>query len=383
MQTKPSANLDFLRALAVLLVLAQHLLYRGGVEAKLGFAIPPIGTFGVLLFFVHTCLVLMYSMERSHLEGRPLVGNFYLRRLFRIYPLSIVAVLTAVALHLDSGVHGVPGLSRAAPVPMGRIVSNLLLVQNVARPGSIINVLWSLPFEVQMYIFLPFLFMWVRGKRKAVWPLCGLWIAGVLLALGRTRLVAAIGPNNLAGRMSLIEFVPNFLPGIIAFTLVHVPKIKSYLWPPFILLLAGIYAIAPGDRMGWVLCLLLGLAIPFFGEIRTAWLRTISYRIATYSYGIYLSHQFCIWLVFDELRWLPMWSRIVMLGGLLIWVPILLYHGIEKPMIKVGAELAERWRPRQPAPMRADEVLVPALETVGRIEVRQAPESEISTRRPA
>jgi peptidoglycan/LPS O-acetylase OafA/YrhL len=312
----------------------------------MGIDIPPIGTFGVLLFFVHTSLVLMYSMDRSHLNSFSLVRNFYVRRAFRIYPLSILAVLTAVALHLDSGVNGMPGLSHAEPVSMGRIFSNLLLVQNLMRPGSIINVLWSLPYEVQMYIFLPFLFMWIRGKRSAPWHLCALWVVSVLLAVGRTQLAAHGAPVGLVARLSLLEYVPNFLPGIVAFTLMQVPQIKSYLWPPFILLLIGAYALSPHTVTGWALCLLLGFAIPFFAEIRTAWLRGISNRIATYSYGIYLSHQFCIWFVVDPLNGFPLWSRIMFLTAMLIGIPILLYHGIERPMIKVGASLAEKWGPR-------------------------------------
>jgi peptidoglycan/LPS O-acetylase OafA/YrhL len=343
---KLSANLDFLRALAVLLVLAQHIVNRFCGGLLFGVQIPPIGTFGVLLFFVHTCLVLMYSMERSHLNGSALAGNFYLRRLFRIYPLSMLAVLTAVALHLDS-VPGVPGLSRAAPVAMGRIFSNLLLVQNLIKPGSIINVLWSLPYEVQMYLFLPFLFLWIRDKRNAASWLSLLWVISVVLAIARTQIAARGAPVGLMSRLSLIEFVPNFLPGIIAFSLVHTPRLRSYLWPPFILVLVAAYSMLPTPATGWTLCLLLGLCIPFFGEIQTAWLRWISHRIATYSYGIYLSHQFCVWLVADPMSSLPLWSRIVALSGMLIAIPIVLYHGIEKPMIKVGVELAKRWSARQ------------------------------------
>ena len=347
MPTKLSANLDFLRAVAVLLVLAQHLLYRWHVGQRLGMDIPPVGTFGVLLFFVHTCLVLMYSMERSHLRGFSLARNFYVRRAFRIYPLSILAVMTAVALHLDSGVNGVPGLSHAEPVAIGRIVSNLLLVQNLIRPGSIINVLWSLPYEVQMYICLPFLFLWIRGRRSAAWYLCALWVGSVLLAVGRTQLAAHGAQVGLVARLSLLEYVPNFLPGVLAFTLVHVQRIKSYLWPPFVLLLIVAYAMNPHTGTGWALCLLLGFAIPFFGEIRTPWLRVISNRIATYSYGIYLSHQFCIWFVDGPLSAFPLWSRIIVLGAMLIALPILLYHAIERPMIKVGARLADKLEPRR------------------------------------
>jgi len=342
---KLSANLDFLRALAVLLVLAQHILYRFHFGPRFGIHIPPIGTFGVLLFFVHTCLVLMYSMQRSHLEGAALAGNFYVRRLFRIYPLSMLAVLTAVALHLDA-VQGIPGLSHAAPVSMGRIFSNLLLVQNLMRPGSIINVLWSLPYEVQMYVFLPFLYLWIRGKPNAVRRLTILWVISVALAIARTQIAARGAPVGLMSRLSLLEFVPNFLPGIVAFALVHTPRLNSYLWPPFIALLVVAYSILPTSGMGWTLCLLLGIGIPFFGEIQMRWLRAISHRIATYSYGIYLSHQFCIWFVADPMNSFPLWSRILVLTAMLITIPIVLYHAIEKPMIKVGADLAERWSAR-------------------------------------
>src|SRR5271166_1296778 len=125
-----SANLDLLRAIAVLLVLAQHLCKRMYVEQFAGMPTSSWGLFGVLLFFVHTCLVLMYSMERSGLTGWSLVKNFVTRRIFRIYPLSIIAVLTALALHLDSDINGIRGLSHG-PFPGTVAAANLLLVQNL------------------------------------------------------------------------------------------------------------------------------------------------------------------------------------------------------------------------------------------------------------
>ena len=76
--------------------------------------------------------------------------------------------------------------------------------------------------------------------------------------------------------------------------------------------------------MGWLLCLLLGVGIPFFEEIQTKWLRFISSRIATYSYGIYVSHQFCIWFALGELAGRPVWLRAGVLLGSLVLVPILL-----------------------------------------------------------
>src|SRR5215475_12688960 len=93
-----SANLDLLRAIAVLLVLTQHLMVRLYIDHVWWIPSNCLGWFGVLLFFVHTTLVLMESLERQQ-EG--IFGPFYLRRFFRIYPLSIFAVAVVCWFHLD------------------------------------------------------------------------------------------------------------------------------------------------------------------------------------------------------------------------------------------------------------------------------------------
>jgi peptidoglycan/LPS O-acetylase OafA/YrhL len=338
-----SANLDFLRAIAVLLVLAQHLSRRMHVE-HIGWApTTSLGLFGVLLFFVHTSLVLMYSMERSGLRGTPLLKDFYIRRIFRIYPLSILAVAVAVGLHLESDVNGVAGLSFGRLPGKIAILSQILLVQNLLHVKSIVNVLWSLPFEVQMYFFLPFLFVWVQRKRTFWWLLI-LWIVSVLAAWVQPQL-------SSLDQAPLLRFGPCFLPGIVAFAIAGKPRLRSYVWPIFILGLVAAFTINPVLPMGWVLCLVLGLLIPFFQEIQNQTIRNISNRIATYSYGIYVSHQFCIWFALGVLATHPLWLRLAVLSMSLAVLPILLYHGIEKPMIRVGKRLAMARRSVVVAPL--------------------------------
>lgn len=274
----------------------------------------------------------MWSMERSGLRGGPLLKDFYVRRVFRIYPLSVFAIVVAVALHLDSNVNGVAGLSYGALPSKLAIASQLLLVQNLVHIKSIVNVLWSLPFEVQMYLFLPVLFIWAR-RRRAFFPLLALWAVSLIGAWIQPRVGAL-------DRFSLLRFVPCFLPGIIAFSLPQIPRLRSYLWPIFILGLVATFTLNPLLPMGWALCLVLGIAIPLFGEIQTKWVRTICNRIATYSYGIYISHQFCIWFALGVLAARPLWLRLGVLTTSLVIVPVLLYHGLEKPMIRVGIRVA-------------------------------------------
>src|SRR5271166_1310398 len=90
--TKDSANLDVLRAIAVMCVFFSHLFHfsRGGGETEFGWH---LGQLGVLMFFVHTSLVLMFSLERSSGKDAGVFVPFYVRRAFRIYPLSMVSVL--------------------------------------------------------------------------------------------------------------------------------------------------------------------------------------------------------------------------------------------------------------------------------------------------
>jgi peptidoglycan/LPS O-acetylase OafA/YrhL len=319
---KDSSNLDFLRSAAVVMVLFDHLCRHYHRDVVGPFSVVNIGYFGVLLFFVHTSLVLMRSMDRSRLWGAALLKNFYVRRVFRIYPLSILAVVTAVAFRLHADGRGLAFGVRPGP---GEFLSNLLLIQNLTYSDSVIGPLWSLPIELQMYLILPFLFVW---RKRSAWKVLVLWlVCGFLGHLPQT--VPALG------WFTLLLFVPNFLPGVIAFSLPEKRWIPWYLWPVFIFLIAAVYAWDPSRRLGAGLCLLLGLLIPCFVEISLGPLRLASKWIATYSYGIYLAHSFCIWVGLTRFH---SWTLFL---ALMLILPVGLYHAVERPGIKLGTRIAD------------------------------------------
>ncbi len=338
---KESPNLDFLRATAVLFVLASHALRFLGLLEEL----PSrwLGWLGVMFFFVHTSLVLMQSLERqqSRFSFEGLVKNFYLRRIFRIYPLSIFSVLVVLAFHIPS--RDVEKWTFIIePVSRSEIATNLLLVQNLFGRVSFLGVLWSLPFELQMYIFLPFLFLWTqkirfRAELSLFW--IGLVGAGMLQEyLSNFRHAAAM--------FSLLRFAPHFFPGVIAYYLGKrtTARLPGFLWPPAVFLLAALFLLRPSWKMGWVACLILGCAIPQFRELSNRWVRGITHLIAKYSYGIYLTHLFCLWVAYGHFANWPMAARAALFFFLLMAVPALLYHTIEEPMIKVGTRIGERFR---------------------------------------
>ena len=100
--TANSANLDLLRSFAVTLVVGFHLAKFFNLKFA-GLRITDFGLLGVMLFFVHTTLVLMFSLERQSMRpAASLFFPFMVRRCFRIYPLALAVVLCVYLFHIPS-----------------------------------------------------------------------------------------------------------------------------------------------------------------------------------------------------------------------------------------------------------------------------------------
>jgi peptidoglycan/LPS O-acetylase OafA/YrhL len=350
---KESSNLDFLRACAVSLVLLDHTLKFHGIWDMGGFHTAGVlGGVGVALFFVHTCLVLMMSMERhqTRFQGTGLVGSFYVRRFFRIYPLSVVAVLAVVFFRIPARSIST-GMVHLSTPSFGDVISNLFLMQNVSYHDDVLGVLWSLPLEVQMYLVLPplFLLVWRWGTR---WQgLLALWCVAVGLAFVQPLITA---------RLNVFQYVPHFLPGVIAYALLkHVqPRLPAWLWPIWLVTLTVAVIVSGYKHAEWFMCLALGLSIPLFREISLTPVRRISFWMAKYSYGEYLSHVMCIWFAFQYLGHIPVAAQWIVFVLMVVGIPVLLFHALEAPMIRVGARLADRWFAK-PAPQVIVEIEEP------------------------
>src|SRR6266566_6251920 len=185
----------------------------------------------------------------------------------------------------------------------------------------------------------PSLFLLAR-RTTSVRPLLGLWVAAVALALVQPR---------ISDRLDLGQFVPSFLPGIIGFYLTGTTRRRwpSWAWPVFLAALWVAYRFSQPYEHGWVLCLLAGLALPHFRELRHGWVRRAAHELAKYSYGTYLTHVFALWFAFVRLAALPLAARAAVFLVLLVSLPVLLYHTLEAPLIRYGARLADRWFPQR------------------------------------
>lgn len=333
-EQKDNPNLDLLRAVAVIMVVVFHLLRFHGWANVGRFSLGMLGLGGVLFFFVHTSLVLMLSLERLQrkLDGARLYVGFLLRRCFRIYPLSILVVLVIVVFHLPMG-HLAPRSFDWVSVSKLGLVSNLLLAQNLINSPSVLGPLWSLPLEMQMYVFLPLLFLFAR-RIRSLGPLLLLWSGTVALGLFHA---------HFGHLPDLVHYVPCFLPGVIAYKLGEKPllRLPFVFWPVFLTVVATLLICIPRIETGWGVCLLIGLAIPHFAILSANWLRKTVHWVAKYSYGIYLAHYFCLWIAFVKFGRMPWAVQWVICLALLIALPMGLYHLLEEPMIAQGGRTVD------------------------------------------
>jgi peptidoglycan/LPS O-acetylase OafA/YrhL len=354
--TRDLANLDFLRTVAVSLVFVEHLAGTADFHG-----LGSIGRLGVLIFFVHTSLVLMFSMERLKLSGFRLYFVFLVRRIFRIYPLSILAVIAVTTFRIPA----VSGAGGFQWIGWPSFFSNAFLTQNLTHSKSV-DFLWSLPFEMQMYLVLPFLFL-LLSRFPSLKFASLIWLLGIAIAWSEW----AVQPETADMNYLLARYIPCFLAGVVAWRIMSSQprRFPGFLWILFLLLLVAAYrAVDIGRVYGpaafgavhgafrtdheiwwphfldlardWVFCAATGVALPFFREIRIGWLNGLSRKVALYSYGIYVAHVPALWLCFDLLRPSSLLVGAVLSIALTAALAILLYHLVEHPAIELGKRLS-------------------------------------------
>ena len=222
----------------------------------------------------------MLSLERARTDGAALFGSFYLRRFFRLYPLSMFCVTAGLrSRHQSAPGRGDP------PLDGGRSISPIWRSPSICTyTDEMVGGLWTLPLEVQMYVALPFLYL--ASRAAPVWRL------GPHLARLHSPRDPAAGDEWPAVRLA---YAPCFVAGVLAWRLSKSlrRRIPGWLWPVAFAATWTVFLVAPREAalyFRWAFCLTLGLAIPWFEEMRVRPLVRSTHLIAKYSYGIYLSH---------------------------------------------------------------------------------------------
>lgn len=144
--------LDALRAVAALAVAFQHAAYRYVPELhwKVTQWFDP-GTYGITVFFLVSGYIVPASLTRT---GD--VRRFWISRLFRIYPLWLIASAAIVALATANVANWRTGLPDIAPGTA--VLAHVTMLQDLLSVPSVINVLWTLSYEMAFYLLIVALF---------------------------------------------------------------------------------------------------------------------------------------------------------------------------------------------------------------------------------
>lgn len=185
------ASLDGLRGLAAAMVVMAHV---GLVFPSLAaLDLPIMGSEAVGLFFALSGFLMAYLYGAQPVT-RSAVLDFLVSRFARIYPVYLAAVVVVMLLSMT------PGLDYIQPIR-----GTLDFMRHVVLLGSS-GVFWSVPPEIQFYVFFPVLWLCLGQPRR--FP----GLIAILMAL-----VAVDGLLGLPGPgILLLSKLPYFVFGTVA-----------------------------------------------------------------------------------------------------------------------------------------------------------------------
>ena len=389
------AWLDLLRGIAALFVVSDHLGYYllQHVRAEV-YNWFDAGNYGVFVFFIISGYIVPASLER---KGS--VRTFWVSRLFRLYPLYLLAVGIAVVLYL---VH-FGSLRGEGSDPEASLFSQLLMMSNVLGGQNLPNVVWSLSYEMIFYLLITALFI-ARVQKRSSWyalafAVAALAIGGLLPQayfthnLATPRLIALVadlavlaglafavvlrGMSRLLGAamaavvaVTLLAFnggwiwpweALSILALMFTGTMFYRAEQGQYPWPRAIAIGVGVFAmtIAAGlwhshawgmdahaellwERRWVTAFALAGLTFGAGLALRhVRWPRALTW-LGLISYSVYLLHPLLI-ESYHHFRWTrlhhPFWLQVLLAAAflaVLIAVSSVTYLLVERPMQNVG-----------------------------------------------
>ena len=193
------ADVQGLRALAVLLVMAYH----AGLPVPAGFA-------GVDIFFVISGFVITGLILRQADAGRFSLTLFYVRRIKRLFPALILMLVTVLVLSflLESPL-GAQQTTAKTALGATIFVANMVILRNTGDyfdPAATTNPLlhvWTLSVEEQFYLGFPTLLLiaWMIGRRAGA----NIRASAAVAVLSGVSFVLALALTYADGPISVLD----------------------------------------------------------------------------------------------------------------------------------------------------------------------------------
>ena len=367
-------GLDLLRAIAIVWVMLFHSYIIDGWHEPFR-SMENFGWMGVDLFFVLSGYMIGFQLLQPLSEGQPLLlGQFYLRRAFRILP----AYFAVLALYfLWPRFREAPGIQ-----PLWQFLTftvNLLI--HTDRNLAFSHV-WSLCVEEHFYLVFPCLAWWLT-RRPSMAKFAGVFafvlIGGIALRgfLWMHWMAPVIHQDAFNTRFLEDIYYPTWsrLDGLLAGIVLATIRAYRPLWwirlqqHANAVLLGGCVVLAVAivlfrDRAGLLATtagyplLALGFALMVIAGANTqSWLGRIRVPgarwIALISYSLYLSHKAVLHLV-DGALGQPLTGHVVLAFFVyalaVLLAGALLHYAVERPVLHLREKLFENPRQHKPYP---------------------------------
>ena len=172
-------SLDGLRAIAIILVLMQHLTPDHNSNngwRSLFFKVADIGWTGVDRFLVLSGFLITDILLKAKDKQRPL-RDFFVRRLLRIVPAYYAALLIVFLVLPLFGI--IPWKPFLAQLPYIAYVPNFFWATRMVWTEVQMAHFWSLGLEMQFYLVWPFLVYRLQPRSLLMWSAAALVIATV------------------------------------------------------------------------------------------------------------------------------------------------------------------------------------------------------------
>jgi peptidoglycan/LPS O-acetylase OafA/YrhL len=335
-----SPQLDAVRAVGVLLIVAYHTAYRFPPADIFGSGLRVVGFLGVDLFFALSGFLVgtILSDARARLD----VKGFFRKRFFRIFPILAVAVLVFAAV--DTLLYGG---QRVTLLWKALLFLTGYLLPFQGEESVPYTITWSLSVEVTAYLLMGLLawgswrsFKWVLVLVVVASPLLRLWLAfchdwgeASLAVFPPVRLDAvALGALAALGVFSRLTAFSHaaLVYGIVCIGVIFAFRFAVW-YPPFIGTLG--YSIFGLTAALWVASL--ARSTHSGGSLTSALA-----AIGQVSYFIYLFHMFVVefLLIVDRQvgGYLGFWSVLALTTTLTYIAGVVSWRLFEQPLIRYG-----------------------------------------------
>lgn len=343
--------LDWLRGLMALSIM----LYHFGSWHDAAHPIGRLGIYGVSIFFILSGLSMAIAYDRYICDVRTSI-NFFVRRLFRIWPLLWLAVALVAIPTYFSG----EGPFGNEPYSVLQVLLNITTLAGFDEENGYINVgAWSIGNEMVYYCLTPILmasYQWRNSVGNFVTllsTLVGVYFAFFVLSPESTlaaQFATYANPfNNLFLYCSGLAIYYNFR---------NLRVSQRWHWP-YLLLASALFFLYPasGDQIniatGYnrIAMAVISIAVVLvFYKCAPVLPRHVSgllVRLGIATYGVYLLHPIIAWYVASGFNMLEQlfelqkirFIRTVISIPLTIGMALLTYKYLEAPLIALGKRL--------------------------------------------